>query len=679
MNYIDIYNNMENPLDNEQLLDELAEAYKNRNKGMGGFYGRLVRTTEKKYSNKYMIADSDKFHADAFNKWKKGLLSLTKEELDTLIARHSFDNRIYKLIDFLKNIPDVKTEEEARNILYKNITDNDLESAIEDYCWNSIGAFSGWTHVSSRYFDGKRGTQFGIEHRLYLNTEGIDTYKVVNEFIKKCDERQISYYFKFDDASNRDDSIVIYSDTEKLPLYVEVLQEIAKENPDIRNRCQHPPILTGKIDDWIGYGTEPSPKNGKNRSFNDVRSKCLEKAIETEMDTWIQTNKDKNVNYHGKTISMIDYITLLAADSEIESMKRRLTFKSKNKTQQEHEMMLGYDKAYIARPEFRKKLVRELKTKIQDQLNNVPQKGSKALEIPLQNGKTWYISNSSVKHYQDLLVPDIMKNDLIFRKKVLENIKKLSEAEEIDVTKYCFDKSTKQKLIKEDQDKASIKAYYEEAKIRLENASKQAPRRKNKYETNKQYLEYLIQFYKTNLPKTEKTNRQQKIQPKPAPKEQTKHSIESTTSIYHLTKDEIIQDLPINSKQASRYNGAMTEEEIRASQIKLGFISKDVKPDVNYNTKKQKSREKAVTNNEQKVKQVIGMTDEEIRASQIKLGFISPDMNQASTYRLKKNQIIQDLPINSKQVSRYNGAMTDTEIKAAQKKIGTYPTKKRSA
>lgn len=28
MKYIDIYNNIENPLDNDELLDELAQAYK---------------------------------------------------------------------------------------------------------------------------------------------------------------------------------------------------------------------------------------------------------------------------------------------------------------------------------------------------------------------------------------------------------------------------------------------------------------------------------------------------------------------------------------------------------------------------------------------------------------------------------------------------------------------------
>ena len=66
------------------------------------------------------------------------------------------------------------------------------------------------------------------------------------------------------------------------------------------------------------------------------------------------------------------------------------------------------------------------------------------------------------------------------------------------------------------------------------------------------------------------------------------------------------------------------------------------------------------------------MSDEEIRQSRIKLGFISPDIQPDTTYRLKKDQIIQDLPIYSKEPSRYQGRMTEEEIKGAQKKIGVY-------
>jgi len=97
---------------------------------------------------------------------------------------------------------------------------------------------------------------------------------------------------------------------------------------------------------------------------------------------------------------------------------------------------------------------------------------------------------------------------------------------------------------------------------------------------------------------------------------------ENNPFLYHLTKDQIIQDLPINSKEASRFKGVMSEDEIRQSQIKLGFIS--------------------------------------------------PNLDLDSTYRLKKDQIIQDLPIYSKEESRYQGVMTEQEIENSKQKIKTF-------
>lgn len=66
------------------------------------------------------------------------------------------------------------------------------------------------------------------------------------------------------------------------------------------------------------------------------------------------------------------------------------------------------------------------------------------------------------------------------------------------------------------------------------------------------------------------------------------------------------------------------------------------------------------------------MSEDEIRQSQIKLGFISPNLDLDSTYRLKKDQIIQDLPINSKEESRYQGVMTEQEIENSKQKIKTF-------
>lgn len=109
-------------------------------------------------------------------------------------------------------------------------------------------------------------------------------------------------------------------------------------------------------------------------------------------------------------------------------------------------------------------------------------------------------------------------------------------------------------------------------------------------------------------------------------KEKSTENIPSKTT-YNLKRDEIIQDLPINSKEESRFKGRMTEEEIRESQVKLGFIKPDLE-DKSYKV---------------------------VREPQL--------------YSLTKDEIIQDLPICSKEESRFKGRMTNEEIEASKVKI----------
>ena len=319
------------------MLDALSEVYANRQFKLGGFYSSLVETTEKEYVGKYNTDESNKFYATAFNKWKNGIVSLTKEEFEQLKARKSYDDRLIKLRNYLKTVPDVTTEEEATKIMSQKFQDDDLNDAMDDYRWDSTSWGTGWLHVKSRYLNGKRGTDFPISHRLYLNVEPVDIHKVANELIKKCDEYNVPYYFKFDEFGNRDDTLVVYSDTEKLPFYINMLKEIAKENPEIKSRSKRPPILTGKIDGWIGYGSEPEVRNGKRSSFNLVRSDCIEKAIDEEYENWFSLNENKKINYQGKEITLMDYIAILKTEKEISRMKLRLANKPKSKSQEEYE------------------------------------------------------------------------------------------------------------------------------------------------------------------------------------------------------------------------------------------------------------------------------------------------------------------------------------------------------
>lgn len=606
MKYIDVYNNISNPLEDDGILDTLSEVYANRQFKLGGFYGSLVKTTEKEYVRKYNPDESNKFYATAFNKWKKGIVSLTKEEFEQLKARKSYDDRLIKLRNYLKTVPDVTTEKEARKIMSQKFQDDDLNSAMDDYRWDSTSWGTGWLHVKSRYLNGKRGSDFPVSHRLYLNVETIDVHKVANELIKKCDEYNIPYYFKFDDFGDRDDTLVLYSDTEKLPFYINMLKEIAKENPEIKSRSKRPPILTGKIDEWIGYGSEPAVRNGKRSSFNLVRSTCIEKAIDEEYKDWFSQNKNKRISYQGKEMALMDYIAMLKAKKEISRMKLRLANKPENKSQEEYENYLGYNKKDIKSPTLIKTVYTKIRESVKLNWNN-PQQITKDIEINNGNKKIT-IYGFRIKELKDLALPYVMKNDNDFRERVKDKIKKISTKEGIDIEKYCFDEGTKDRLLKEDKNNNHLEELHQQFESYAKKHNISAPRRKNLYESCMDYINYLKKYAKDNNIKKNK-------------KQQPQSTVPSTIT-YNLKKEQIIQDLPVNPKGQSRY-------------------------------------------------QVV-KTDEDIRKSQIKLGFISPEVCQNTAYSLKKEQIIQDLPIYSKEPSRFKGIMKDEEIKESQKKIGQY-------
>ena len=94
-------------------------------------------------------------------------------------------------------------------------------------------------------------------------------------FADKCEQRGIPFRFKTAEMFNgienikqtelrRDEGVVIYSSEEYLAAYVEICNEIKNETG---MEFATPPILSGTINGFIGYGQDP--KTGNN-SYNSL-------------------------------------------------------------------------------------------------------------------------------------------------------------------------------------------------------------------------------------------------------------------------------------------------------------------------------------------------------------------------------------------------------------------------
>ena len=451
MELMQLYNQIENPLDSNNVLERLVEIYSKET----SFYSGLTKTVEKEYKEgNYFISDSDEFYSMLFNKWKNSIIAITKEEFDELKRKGSYDDDFIVMRNFLKSIPDLKTKQEVNNVINGKYNNPELEQALDKYKWNSFGEYSGWIHVCSRYLTAKKDIRPNEEHRLYLNTESVDTYQLMNLIVKKYEKYKIPYYFKFDQYGNRDDTIVIYCSTENLIKNIEILQEIKNENQELISRTKQPPILTGKIDGWIGYGSEPEmTPSGEKQSFNQVREKAIEPAIAKTFMNWINSNINKKIKYKEKEMSFKYYMVERFVEKLIDKCEHDYNIKKEaelnkasrlGKTFNENDviMKVGYSLRDIKTEIFKNNVFNILIKYIDNillALNNDDLKNLKEIEMTVRNGQKITFSKYDVDFVIRRISSNILKAEPEILTEVRNNIEENSKHFGIDLNKFCFD------------------------------------------------------------------------------------------------------------------------------------------------------------------------------------------------------------------------------------------------
>ena len=420
-NYQEIYEKIENPLNDDEVVRKLIESYSDELRTKS-YYNKLVQVNykEKKYKEINM-EDKDRLVSQIFNDWKKDLtLNIKDDEIK------KYNKEFPPLREFLKNIPYVKSAKEFFKINGKVDADEQLETIYSKYTPFSHG--ESWTYISHNSINPSKYKKIIVDHRLYLNTENIDTYKVMELFRNKCKERELDYHFKFSDNGDRDDTIVIYSDDRKLSDYIDILEEIKKEEPEIVKRAQTPPMLTGKIDGWIGYGSEPPlDENGKHtNSFNSVRSKIIQNAISKETIKWIRENKELTKEDSG----LNKYLTKQISD-DIKDKYRM--YKS------------------VYEPEFQEKLLKRLEKEIEKNESELLEgKFDKIKEFNI-DGLDIEVDSEMIQRAFRPFSKKILKKDPSFLEKVRDAIKEEGLANGIDSEKFCFDIDKRDKLFNEDK------------------------------------------------------------------------------------------------------------------------------------------------------------------------------------------------------------------------------------
>lgn len=140
------------------------------------------------------------------------------------------------------------------------------------------------------------------ELKFYINA-GDDTCKVASYFRDKCEARNMNYYFKvvnpYKDDLNRSDKLCIYSELKHVQDYMEILQEIRKENPGFI--FEQPPMMVGTFENWIGVATDFSGDEYYNpTSYNVAMShiclKALDKVCKENKENDVESSNSEEMN-----------------------------------------------------------------------------------------------------------------------------------------------------------------------------------------------------------------------------------------------------------------------------------------------------------------------------------------------------------------------------------------------
>ena len=511
MGLMDIYNNLRNPIDDPEVLNKIIEIYSQPDTRL---YSGLVRANNAVDSRRMSNNDSNEFYSMIFSIWKNSITSLTKEQFIEMFKKGIYDEDLIKIRKYLLGTPDLQTTQEIKEFIDERKESQELTNAMDKYKWSKIGEESGWEHIDSKYIHARRTNRDQIEHRLYLRVDSMSIHKIGKCFIEKCEKANIPYYFKFVLGNNRDDSIVVYSSTKHLNEYIEILNEIKKENPEISEHLGKPPLLTSKINDWIGYGSEPAIRknNGDLYSFNLLREEVLEKSIIETTGSWLNRYQNMEISFQNKKIKFSDYILIMAAERFVLQLERRYDNLEKMKKQEAQNMnkpyneqefidYIGYTRQDLKNPLFKENIYKVLSKNKNAYINAIitgKYSDLESLNMTVRNNKKITFTHMDLNNTMKAIIPRIAKNVPEYIEKLQTKIKENGIKYGIDPNNFSFDSKRVQdmkiyddyiisKQLEEERNKKEIN-------IMLQPEIKK-PRERMNTETDEEYEKYLKEFY----------------------------------------------------------------------------------------------------------------------------------------------------------------------------------------
>ena len=427
------YENVKSPLDDKENIKKLYAAYYSNK---SNYANAITNVNSKKDDSQINKSDREVLFVNLFNNWKHNISSLNNEQIENL--KLSNYEKYDELKLFLQSTPDFNDFNDI------NMCKQYLEKMdMADYSWDLKKEFGSWNNIKSIDMSAKQEQNINIKHKLNINSQKKDLYLILNKFAEKCNEEKIPFNLKFEEIGKRDDNISIYSSTEDLTKYIEILESIAKDNPEIIKDCGHPPILTGKINKWIGISDEPKQKN---ESFTSIRANIIEEAM---LQTNLKLTSDligKKIIQNGRQISFKDVFIEKNVSLILDNLNNL-------KKTNSHEAFLislenkGIKEEHLTSQKFREYLAYQFKANISKGLDGMKDneyRDKTFFSIATKDGKEINISKSHMENVLKEMSPILVKNEPNLLNILKNNILEEAKNQNIDNEKFCFNNDTKE-------------------------------------------------------------------------------------------------------------------------------------------------------------------------------------------------------------------------------------------
>ena len=378
---------------------------------------------------------------------------------------------------------------------------------------------------------------------LCFSSDSVRSFTVRSFLDKIHEKQQDSEFLVYTSYGSRYTSFEIYVDEENLLDCYRVLHEVLEENKDIKENAIHPFLGAGIIDDVIGIRYAPFDNYYESSSIFD---KSVYQAIHNSYRTLL--HKQPNlaiVNDKGEKESLINAIV-----SKIIATKRE------DKLSKSSSQLSNLSSRQL------KKLKKSL---VNDISNLLTQGGNIPMGIAINTGFTKkadkiLFTNKEIREGIKALLPNVIQSHPAFLDIIKQNVRNQYSKSNYDSEKLCLPKD--------------FLTIQKEKKPAEESNRKVKPVHQKSQDTSKDnnpgYTETFYNPYPIGIPGPV-------YQQQPVllleDKSLTPADSDSSPDFYHYTKEEIIQDLAINSREEQFFQSiGMSDDEITASQEKINSV-----------------------------------------------------------------------------------------------------------